>query len=155
MNRIYDVVILPDNGNLYIDSEENVWHVVMDDKGVHSLEMNAGKIKTTIHSYLWDVISIEGLRYIPKKVKVTKNVERWLNLYKTGVGQLYHSQVAANRYAGVDRIACIKMTGTYETEEFDTADAVKPPVNTADAVCAHAWDDEWFCIKCGVSAGNR
>jgi len=52
-----------------------------------------------------------------EKKKVTKLIERWTNVYTDGIGFTYLSENGANADAGVDRIACVKLTGTYEVEE--------------------------------------
>jgi len=83
------------------------------------------------------ITHIETPVFKPKKVKVTKNVEYWANVYRKGL-DCYPTKDACDKYAGVDRIACVKMTGTYETEEFDTA----------SAVCAHEWNYFGVCTKC-------
>lgn len=51
----------------------------------------------------------------PKK-KVTKTVEKWLNIYSKCVGLAYDSQLEADTWATGSRIACVKLTGTYEVE---------------------------------------
>ena len=53
------------------------------------------------------------------KVKVTKTIEKWLNVYPSQSGGLiyYNSESTANLNASSDRVACVKLTGTYEVEE--------------------------------------
>jgi len=52
----------------------------------------------------------------PKR-KVTKTIERWVNVYLWGTGITHDTEGKANHFAGADRIACVKLTGTYEVEE--------------------------------------
>ena len=148
MNTISKIIKNPESGDEYKDCEDNIWNVVMNDEGFYHLEMDEFTRKTTIHSYLWNVISIEGLRHIPKKVKVTKTIEYWANVYKNGHLDCYPTEGICNQFAGVDRISCVKMTGTYETEESATASAVLTGGFTADAVCAHEWNYFGVCTKC-------
>lgn len=54
----------------------------------------------------------------PKK-KVTKTVEKWINRYPRYDSSVYDSQLEADTCATSDRIACIKLTGTYEVEVDD------------------------------------
>ncbi len=51
----------------------------------------------------------------PKK-KVKKTIERWANIYSSYIISNYDSEKHANKCAE-DRIACVKLTGTYEVEE--------------------------------------
>lgn len=52
----------------------------------------------------------------PKR-KVTKVIERWANVYCYGVGGGHDTKEAADENAGITRIACVKLTGSYEIEE--------------------------------------
>jgi hypothetical protein len=64
----------------------------------------------------WDEIKYE----IPTKPKrmVTKTIECWVNVYSNGVGCLTESEEAADKAKrGNYRVACVKLTGTYEVEE--------------------------------------
>lgn len=51
----------------------------------------------------------------PKK-KVTKTVEAWTNIYPDGRMSSFSDKVVADELAISNRIACIKLTGTYEIE---------------------------------------
>lgn len=48
--------------------------------------------------------------------KVTKIIERWVNVYKSGI-TIHDNKETADDSAGRDRIACCKLTGSYEVEE--------------------------------------
>lgn len=52
----------------------------------------------------------------PKKM-VTKTIERWANVYSDECVYIHHSREKADVYDGGNRIACVKLTGTYEVEE--------------------------------------
>lgn len=53
----------------------------------------------------------------PKR-KVVKTVEVWANMYSSGkLGDHWESEEIANKHASYSRIACVKLTGTYEVEE--------------------------------------
>lgn len=54
----------------------------------------------------------------PKK-KVTKTVEKWINIYPSHAGGFYSDEKNADEYAQQNRIACVKLTGEYETESDD------------------------------------
>lgn len=49
----------------------------------------------------------------PKKM-VTKTVEKWINVYPSHNNWTYNSEAEANSSAGINRIACVKLTGEYE-----------------------------------------
>lgn len=52
------------------------------------------------------------------KKKVTKTIEQWVNTYPDGThGYMYKSESDANDAHSSNRIACVKLTGTYEVEE--------------------------------------
>jgi hypothetical protein len=51
------------------------------------------------------------------KQMVTKTVEKWMNIYPTGEGPAWESKEGADMYAKDNRIACVKLTGSYEVEE--------------------------------------
>lgn len=52
------------------------------------------------------------------KSRVTKTIERWVNVYEDGCStKAYTSKEEANKRAYYDRIACVKLTGTYVVEE--------------------------------------
>ena len=69
----------------------------------------------------WDEITITP----PEKPKreVTHTIERWVNVYPSGTAGVYHdTKQQAKAYSernGVihNRIACVKLTGTYTTNE--------------------------------------
>jgi len=55
-----------------------------------------------------------------KKKRVKKTVERWMNLYPPTSQYLdgyYSSELFANNSARSERIACVKLTGSYYVEE--------------------------------------
>jgi len=52
----------------------------------------------------------------PKKM-VTKTVEKWINVYPSHNSWTYNSEAEANNSVGINRIACVKLTGEYEVEE--------------------------------------
>jgi len=52
----------------------------------------------------------------PKK-KVTKTVEAWANVYPNGDHGLSLSKESADARAGCERIALVKLSGSYECEE--------------------------------------
>lgn len=56
---------------------------------------------------------------VPKiKRKGTKEVKIWVNIYPDGeVGNNHPTKEEADKHASIDRIACVKLTGTYEVEE--------------------------------------
>ena len=60
----------------------------------------------------------------PPKKKVKKTIEAWANVYPKGVWTLYTTEIKANNFNEAsmatflcNRIACVKLTGEYETEE--------------------------------------
>jgi hypothetical protein len=65
----------------------------------------------------WDEITVTPP---PKPQReVVHEVERWVNVYANGKSLTYICEEAANddRYIFSDRIACVKLTGTYTTME--------------------------------------
>ena len=57
--------------------------------------------------------------YTPPKKKITKTIERWINVYPDGVTlkRVYESEGDALRGATDGSICRVKLTGTYEVEE--------------------------------------
>jgi hypothetical protein len=53
---------------------------------------------------------------VPKQ-KVTKTLETWANLYLGGTVRCHPSKEEADSMRNSQRVACIKLTGTYEVEE--------------------------------------
>lgn len=56
------------------------------------------------------------------KEKVTKTIEKWINVYEDGgLGEAHNSVKKAEDDCNVrrSRIACVKLTGTYEVEVDD------------------------------------
>jgi hypothetical protein len=76
-----------------------------------------GKFTTTEPQTLfWDEIPIIAPPR-PKRL-VTKTAEVWINVYGYGPSiNFFSSEEAANEIAGKSRIACVKLTGSYEVEE--------------------------------------
>lgn len=54
----------------------------------------------------------------PKKM-VTKTVEAWANVYAHCIPDLFNCKANAEARASNSRIACVKLTGTYEVEVDD------------------------------------
>lgn len=52
----------------------------------------------------------------PKR-KVIKTIERWANIYERKDTIIWHDKDSADRYVNENRIACVKLTGSYEIEE--------------------------------------
>jgi len=71
--------------------------------------------KETNPSLFWQEIKYEIPR--PPKRMVTKTVECWANIYKEGVPCLRSDKFIADESARNNRIACVRLTGTYEVEE--------------------------------------
>ena len=44
-----------------------------------------------------------------------RTVEAWANVYSNGTVLLHTTQMSAENAAGGDRVACVKLTGEYET----------------------------------------
>lgn len=65
----------------------------------------------------YDLIEYLGPTKPKQKRMVTKTVERWENIYHNGTMCIYGSKEQADRAATSGRIACVKLTGTYEVEE--------------------------------------
>ena len=54
--------------------------------------------------------------FTPKKVKRTIEERCWLNKYQNGAIRCHATKESADMNAGLNRIACIEMVGTYEIE---------------------------------------
>lgn len=67
-------------------------------------------------SLFWAPVALPPLPERPKR-KIIKNVEFWTNIYTYGPTLLYITREMADRYAVSGRIACVKLTGSYEMEE--------------------------------------
>lgn len=93
---------------------------------------NCGKVQVT--EYPYPIIYVVGGSYNIKDIsfvraekdiwapviennKVTKTLEGWVNVYGTYMGMVHKTRDDADRSAGSTRIACVKVTGTYEVEE--------------------------------------
>jgi hypothetical protein len=63
----------------------------------------------------WHALPSLKLIERPKR-KETRTVEAWVNVYLNGGQVLYHKKVTADLYAGSNRIACVRLTGSYEVE---------------------------------------
>lgn len=59
----------------------------------------------------WNEIEIKEI-----KMK-TVEIERWINVYKDSISYNYKTKDDANQMAAEDRIACIKLTGSYQVRE--------------------------------------
>jgi hypothetical protein len=64
-----------------------------------------------------DLVEYLGTTKPKQKKMVTKTVEYWMNFYGSGYRLIYSSKELADRAATPERIACVKLTGTYEVEE--------------------------------------
>lgn len=64
-----------------------------------------------------DLVEYLGPTKPKRKKMVTKTIERWENIYTNGRMCVYTTKEQADRAANLDRIACVKLTGTYEVEE--------------------------------------
>ena len=75
----------------------------------------------------WVYFTKEGMNYVnhrhprfvkvePPKKKVKKTIEAWVNVYDDRK-RFYDSKKEADEWAHSPRIACVKLTGEYETEE--------------------------------------
>jgi hypothetical protein len=54
----------------------------------------------------------------PRKKKVTKEIVAWANVYPRDHYAFHKAKEIADQYGdGTNRIACVKVTGTYEVEE--------------------------------------
>ncbi len=62
-----------------------------------------------------DLVEYIG-KTLPKR-KVTKTIEKWVNVYPEEMIEIHDTEIGANKYAESNRIACVKVTGTYEVEE--------------------------------------
>jgi hypothetical protein len=63
----------------------------------------------------WDEIPIIAPPR-PKRL-VTKTAVGWMNVYPSNVFEFWDTQATADEYASKRRIACVKLTGSYEVEE--------------------------------------
>ena len=83
---------------------------IYDSVNIHAFT-NSGKLR-----YWHDVPSIELVSR--PKVKKTIVVERWMNIYIIDPTSITHpSEESANICSTKNRIACVKLTGSYEIEE--------------------------------------
>ena len=67
--------------------------------------------------YVVTRVSMLTQNFTRKKVKRTIEVVRWINIYPGGTECLHKTKEEADKHASVNRIACVKLSGTYEVEE--------------------------------------
>lgn len=100
---------------LYISTGE--WPIVcQNERGTGAYTANGKKMEDDVNpSLFWSRPKIIAP---PKpKRKVVKTVERWLNVHKDGRTFTFSSERDANQRSDFERIACVRLTGTYEVEE--------------------------------------
>ncbi len=71
------------------------------------------------HPSLFTVEEAAKLGHYPPKQKVTKTIERWINVYPDGDAHPYHYKLESEAYKNRSElnIATVRLTGTYEVEE--------------------------------------
>ena len=93
---------------------------------------NCCKVKNTETNYVYEyLMEINNVCYVHaerdiwepviEKKLVKKQLEAWVNIYNTtatAVHATHMSKEIADNSATPNRIACVKLTGTYEIEEI-------------------------------------
>jgi hypothetical protein len=99
-----------------IDEERKLPLVVEFEQGtIRFFSLNGVKQGDINQTLFWDEIPIIAPPR-PKRM-VTKTVEVWMNVYSDIKNNTWLTQEAADKYASPNRIACVKLTGSYEVEE--------------------------------------
>lgn len=86
---------------------------------INTMSKVVAVVNGSLEMYLEDGSYIKGqetrfdLFMSPKKIVI----ERWANVYRNGSEIIYNTKEDADNGASGNRIACVKLTGEYESEE--------------------------------------
>lgn len=102
------------HANIYWYPKRRMWRVQFERE---KKQFSAGYFEEIGDAIIARDIWLKDELLKPKKVTVTKHIEAWANVYAKWDTGFYTTETLANECQYSDRIACVKLAGSYEVEE--------------------------------------